>query len=44
VRSINGRAVAEAAIPGPVTQKLIDAYAELVGMDFVGQYLRRIEG
>jgi branched-chain amino acid aminotransferase len=44
VRSINGRAVAEAAIPGPVTKQLIDAYAGLVGMDFVGQYLRRIAG
>jgi branched-chain amino acid aminotransferase len=44
VRSINGRAVAETAIPGPVTRQLIDAYAKLVGMDFVGQYLRRIEG
>jgi branched-chain amino acid aminotransferase len=43
VRSINGRAVAERAIPGPVTKRLIDAYAELVGMDFVGQYLRRLE-
>jgi branched-chain amino acid aminotransferase len=42
VRSINGRAVAATAIPGPVTKRLIDAYAELVGMDFVGQYLRRI--
>jgi branched-chain amino acid aminotransferase len=43
VRSINGRAVSERAIPGPVTKRLIDAYAELVGMDFVGQYLRRLE-
>ncbi|MFZ5789281.1 MAG: aminotransferase class IV [Pseudomonadota bacterium] len=43
VRSVNGRPMAEKAIPGPVTQRLIDAYAELVGMDFVGQYLRRLE-
>lgn len=44
VRTINGRPMAETAIPGPVTRRLIDAYAELVGMDFVGQYLSRLEG
>ena len=43
-RVMAGRAVAEAAIPGPVTRRLIAAYGELVGMDFVGQYLRRLDG
>ena len=42
VRSINGRPMRERSTPGPVTQKLIDAYAGLVGFDFVGQYLRQL--
>jgi len=44
VRSINGRHVAVDAIPGPVTQRLIDAYARLAGFDFVAQYKRRLNG
>ena len=42
VRSINGRPMRERAIPGPITQKVIDAYARLVGFDFVAQYLRQL--
>jgi branched-chain amino acid aminotransferase len=30
-------------VPGPVTKQLTDAYARLVGCDFVGQYLRRLD-
>ena len=41
VRSING--VEFGAVPGPVTQRLMDAYAKLVDHDIVGQYLRRLE-
>ena len=41
VASINGMAPA-AGIYGPVTKRLIDAYAELVGCDFVQQYLDRL--
>lgn len=41
VRSLNGRAVG-GGIPGPVTRRLTTAYAELVGCDFVGQYLRHL--
>jgi branched-chain amino acid aminotransferase len=44
VRSINGRHVGVEAIAGPVTQRLIDAYAKLVGFDFVAQYKRRLNG
>ena len=43
VRSLNGRTFAAAAVPGPITQRLIDAYKELVGCDFVGQYLHRLD-
>jgi len=43
VRSLNGRTFAARRAPGPVTQRLIDAYKELVGCDFVAQYLQRLE-
>ena len=44
VRSINGRHVGVDAMPGPVTQRLIDAYAKLIDFDFVAQYRRRLNG
>jgi branched-chain amino acid aminotransferase len=44
VRSINGRPMAADAVPGPVTQRLIDAYARLLDFDFVAQYKRRLNG
>ena len=44
VRSINGRRVAVDSVPGPVTQRLIDAYAKLLDFDFVAQYKRRLNG
>jgi branched-chain amino acid aminotransferase len=44
VRSLNGRSFAAGRVPGPVTQKLIDAYREMVGCDFVAQYLARLDG
>jgi len=44
VRSLNGRSFAAGQVPGPVTQRLIDAYKELVGCDFVAQYLVRLDG
>ena len=44
VRSLNGRSFAAGRVPGPVTQRLIDAYKELVGSDFVAQYLARLDG
>jgi branched-chain amino acid aminotransferase len=43
VRSVNGRTFAGGQVPGPVTQRLIDSYKELVGCDFVAQYLQRLE-
>lgn len=41
VATINGVAPA-AGIYGPVTKRLIDAYVELTGCDFVAQYLSRL--
>ena len=44
VRSIDHRPLAEAAIPGPITRRLMDAYKDaLGGFDFEAQYLRKIE-
>ena len=40
VRSINGNPMAEKAVPGPVTKKLMDAYVKFVNYDWVQQYLR----
>ena len=44
VRSLNGRSFAAGRVPGPITQKLVDAYRDMVGCDFVAQYLQRLEG
>ncbi|MEX2644502.1 MAG: aminotransferase class IV [Acetobacterales bacterium] len=40
VRSFNGEGIGDGTIPGPVTRRLIDAYVDLVGCDWYGQYLR----
>ena len=39
VRSINGVNLAANAVPGPVTDRLMQAYKDLVDYDFVAQYL-----
>jgi branched-chain amino acid aminotransferase len=44
IRSINGRHVGVDTMPGPVTQRLIDAYTKLLDFDFVAQYTRRLNG
>jgi len=43
VRTINGRPVGADAPPGPVTERLTQAFIDLVGFDFVAQYRRRLE-
>jgi branched-chain amino acid aminotransferase len=43
VRSLNGRIFGAARVPGPVTQRLIDAYKVMIGCDFVAQYLARLD-
>jgi branched-chain amino acid aminotransferase len=42
VRSFNGAKVGDGRPPGPVTQRLIEAYIAEVGCDFVRQYLDRL--
>ena len=44
VRSINGRHVGVDTMPGPVTQRLVDAFAKLLDFDYVAQYRRRLSG
>jgi len=44
VRSLNGRTFGAGPVPGPITQRLIDAYKKMVGCDFVAQYLARLVG
>ena len=44
VRSLNGRTFGVGRVPGSVTQRLIDAYKDMVGCDFVAQYLSRLDG
>ena len=41
VRSINGNPVGS-GVPGPVTQRLTEAFIDLTGCDFVAQYLRHL--
>lgn len=38
--TFNRRQVGDGQIPGPVTDRLMKAYVDLVGCDWVGQYLR----
>jgi branched-chain amino acid aminotransferase len=42
VRSLNGRSFGAGAVPGPVTDRLTEAYKKLAGRDFVTQYLRHL--
>lgn len=43
VSHFNGQAVGEGTVPGRITKRLIDAYAEEVGCDFVQQYLSNLD-
>ena len=42
ISKVNGAAVGEGQVPGPVTQQLMAAFSDLAGMDFVGQYLSHL--
>jgi branched-chain amino acid aminotransferase len=43
VASLNGYRPRAGAIPGPVTRRLQEAFADLVGLDVVGQYLSHLD-
>ena len=42
VQTLNGRTFAAGAVPGPVTKRLTEAYKQMVGCDFVAQYVRHL--
>ena len=42
VVSVNGAAMGDGRVPGPVTQRLMSAYSDLAGMDYVSQYLSHL--
>jgi branched-chain amino acid aminotransferase len=42
VSEVNGAKIGAAAVPGPVTKRLLGAYSELVGCDIAEQYLSRL--
>lgn len=42
-RSLDGVEIGGGRIPGPVTKALTNAYVELVGYDFVAQYLKHLD-
>lgn len=42
VKSLNGRRFSAPEVPGPVTARLTAAFKEMVGVDFVAQYLARL--
>ncbi len=44
MRSFNGAAIGNGAVPGPVTAKLMEAYKAEVKTDFVAQYLDHLPG
>jgi len=43
VASVNGKAIGDGRVPGPVTRKLLVAYSDLVDCDIVAQYLRHLD-
>jgi branched-chain amino acid aminotransferase len=42
VSSVNGSTIGDGSVPGPVTDRLQTAYSNLVGIDIVKQYLKRL--
>ena len=42
VSAVNGAPVADGAVPGPITHRLMTAFSDLVGIDFAEQYLAHL--
>ncbi len=42
VSSINGTVLSDGKVPGPVTARLTSAFCDVVGMDYVAQYLAHL--
>jgi len=43
ISSVNGSTIGSAGTPGPITDRLQQAYSGLVGIDIVGQYLSHLK-
>ncbi len=43
VSTVNGSRIGTGKVPGPITRQLQQAYSNLVGIDIVQQYLRRLQ-
>ncbi len=43
VRTVQGNQIGDGSAYGPITKALMDAYADLVDFDWMGQYLKRLE-
>ena len=44
VRSFQGREIGDGSAAGPITKALMDEYVDFVEFDWIGQYLKRLEG
>lgn len=42
VSSVNGSRVNDGRVPGPITHRLMSAFSDLAGMDYVSQYLAHL--
>ena len=42
VASVNGAEIGKGGVPGPITQRLMAAFSDLTGMDYVAQYLTHL--
>ena len=42
ISRVNGAAIGEGQVPGPVTRQLMAAFSDLAGMDYVEQYLSHL--
>ena len=42
VSAVNGTPIRDGKVPGPVTQRLMSAFSDLAGMDYVDQYLSHL--
>ena len=42
IGKINGAAIGDGQVPGPITQQLMAAFSDLAGMDYVEQYLAHL--
>ena len=42
ISAVNGTPIRDGKVPGPVTQRLMSAFSDLAGMDYVDQYLSHL--